>query len=74
MSARTLARRLGGKDAGFASILRGLREDLARRYLADPGIGLGEVAFLVGYADVSAFSHAFKRWTGTQPGALRRAA
>jgi len=74
MSVRTLGRRLADEGESFASIRHALRKELALRYLRDEQIGLGEVAFLIGYSDVSAFNHAFKRWTGWQPGAFRAGA
>jgi AraC-like DNA-binding protein len=71
MSPRTLVRRLAAEGTGFGAILRELQKDLAIGYLGDSALGLAEIAFLVGYADASAFSHAFRRWTGRQPGAFR---
>ena len=37
------------------------------RYLSKVGTPLSEVALLLGYAEQSAFNHAFKRWTGVTP-------
>jgi AraC-like DNA-binding protein len=44
-----------------------LRADLARRYLRDEDLPISEIAWLLGYQEVSAFTHAFKRWTGKTP-------
>ena len=71
MSVRTLARRLGDLGVSFAQILDELRHDLALRYLRDPNLSLSQIAFLLGYSELSAFSHAFRRWTRTTPGAWR---
>ena len=71
MSVRTLGRRLAASGITFAQILDGLRHDLAVRYLQDPDIPLSQVAFLLGYSEVSGFVHAFRRWTGSTPGAWR---
>jgi AraC-like DNA-binding protein len=71
MSVRTLARRLSEQGLTFAQILNELRHDLAKRYLRDASLGLSQIAFLLGYSELSAFSHAFKRWTGTTPGEWR---
>jgi AraC-like DNA-binding protein len=67
VSKRTLARRLSVDGLTFSDILHRLRGDLARRYLADSDLTISQVAWLVGYQEVSAFTHAFKRWTGTTP-------
>ena len=45
--------------------------DLALRYLRDPNLSLSQTAFLLGYSELSAFSHAFRRWTQTTPGEWR---
>ena len=71
MSVRTLARRLGELRESFGQILDELRHDLALRYLRDPNLSLSQIAFLLGYSELSALSHAFKRWTKTTPGEWR---
>jgi AraC-like DNA-binding protein len=72
MSRRTLARRLAFEGLTFAGVLNALRRDLAKRHLADRDLSISKVAWLLGYSDVSAFSNAFKRWTGMSPGAVRQ--
>jgi AraC-like DNA-binding protein len=67
VSQRTLARRLAVEGATFTEVLEGLRSDLARQYLADEGLTISQVAWLLGYQEISAFTHAFKRWTGMTP-------
>jgi len=67
VSGRTLARLLADEDTTFSSILSSLRSGLAERYLAEAGLGVGRIAWLLGYKDTSAFSHAFKRWNGRAP-------
>jgi AraC-like DNA-binding protein len=74
MSTRTLARRLADERLNFAEILLQLRRDLARRYLDDRKLPVSKIAWLLGFHDVSAFTHAFKRWTGRTPSQLRKAA
>jgi AraC-like DNA-binding protein len=71
MSVRTLARRLGDLGVSFGQILDELRHDLAVRYLRDQNLSLSQIAFLLGYSELSAFSHAFRRWTRTTPGEWR---
>ncbi len=74
MSPRSLQRRLKNEGTSFAHVLSELRRDLALRYLRDGRIATGEVGFLLGFLDVSAFQRAFKRWTGTTPAQYRRTA
>jgi len=72
MSRRTLTRRLASEDLTFTGVLNALRSDLAKRHLADDGLSISKVAWLLGYSDSSAFSTAYKRRTGTTPRAIRR--
>jgi AraC-like DNA-binding protein len=67
MSNRTLARRLAAEQLTFSEIQTELKTDLARRYLRDGDLPISQIAWLLGYREVSAFTHAFKRWTGTAP-------
>jgi AraC-like DNA-binding protein len=69
---RTLARRLFAEEISFSEVLENLRSVLATRYLAEPELTIAQIAWLLGYRDVAAFSHAFKRWTGKTPGRARR--
>ncbi|MGI9483790.1 MAG: helix-turn-helix domain-containing protein [Hyphomicrobiales bacterium] len=48
-------------------MLDDLRKDLALRYISQEELQLIDVAFLLGYANQSAFTNAFKRWTGKTP-------
>ncbi len=68
---RTFARRLGLEGLTFSEVLEALRADLAKQYLSDDGLSVSQVAWLLGYQEVSAFTHAFKRWTGMTPRAAR---
>jgi AraC-like DNA-binding protein len=67
VSQRTFARRLSLEGLTFSEILEGLRSDLAQRHLADGDLSISQIAWLLGYREVSAFTHAFKRWTGRTP-------
>ena len=72
MSHRTLARRLSSEGLTFSGILEEMKTDLARRYLRDEKLQITKIAWLLGYREVSAFTHAFKRWTGTAPRQSRK--
>jgi AraC-like DNA-binding protein len=73
VSRRTLTRRLSSEGLTFAAVMKNLKQDLAKQYLADDSLSISEIAWLLGYQDVSAFTHAFKRWTGTSPRMARQA-
>jgi len=66
VSTRTLRRRLREEGTSHARLLDGLRHRLALEHLKQ-GRPVSEVASLLGYADTSAFSKAFKRWAGASP-------
>jgi AraC-like DNA-binding protein len=71
MSRRTLARRLAAEGLTFGEVLNRLRFDLAQRHIEDPALSISQIAWLLGYQEVSAFTHAFKRWTGKTPREVR---
>jgi AraC-like DNA-binding protein len=67
VSQRTLARRLAAEGVTYSDVLEDLRSNLAQRYLADDALTISQIAWLLGYQEVSAFTHAFKRWIGMTP-------
>jgi AraC-like DNA-binding protein len=67
MSARNLQRQLAEEGTSFKELLNDARADLARTYVTERRLSVTEIAFLLGFADTSAFSRAFKRWTGMAP-------
>lgn len=72
MSVRTLTRALAAEGTSYRALLEQLRRELSSKYLDDPAISIAEVAFLLGFKEVSAFYHAFKAWTGRTPLEFRR--
>jgi len=73
MTQRTLYNNLASRGVTFRSLLTDIRKELVRRYMLDSSYSLTEIAFLVGYADSSAFSRAFRAWFGTSPTEFREA-
>ena len=71
MSSRTLSRKLAEEGTSFAEVLDQLRTALAKRYLHDETLPVSEIAWLLGYREVSSLTHAFKRWTGMTPRRFR---
>lgn len=67
MSPRSLSRRLAEDGTSYRDIVDNLRKELALRYLGDQRLSSTEIAFLLGYNELSTFNHAFKRWTGLTP-------
>ncbi|MEM6345746.1 MAG: AraC family transcriptional regulator [Bacteroidota bacterium] len=69
MSPRSLQRKLKAEGTSFRMLLDEIRQERATYYLRHE-IPIKEVAFRLGFQEVSAFSHAFKRWTGKTPGEI----
>ncbi len=71
MSPRNLQLKLKEEGATYQEILDDLRKKVALDNLKEQGASIGDLAFLLGYSDQSAFNHAFKRWTGKTPRQFR---
>ena len=71
MSLTTLQQRLTERGTSFQSLLNDIRRELASSYLRQPDLSVKEVAFLLGFTDLSNFTRAFKRWTGASPTRFR---
>jgi len=74
VSVRTLQRRLDERDITWQALLDRTREQLARQYLADRSLTLGDIALLLGFSEQSAFNRAFRRWTNQTPARMRKSA
>ena len=71
MSRRTLQRKLAETNTTYQKLVDDTRRDLALRYMEDPGKSITDVTFLVGFSGQSAFTRAFRRWTGMSPTLFR---
>ena len=71
VSPRTLQRHLRQEGTSFQRVLDGLREELARHYLAKSEYSSGQISFLLGYQDPNSFFRAFRAWTGQTPEVVR---
>jgi AraC-like DNA-binding protein len=67
MSSRTLQRRLQDSGWSFQRLLDDARRQLARYYLSNSVLELGEAAYLLGYEDTNSFARAFRGWEGIPP-------
>jgi len=70
-SRSTLHRRLREEGESYEGVLDDLRRRMALDYLGRGKVSVNETAYLTGFSDPSAFSRAFRRWTGTTPGKFR---
>ncbi len=71
LSGRSLQDRLREEGTTYQAVLDRVRQDLATAYLGNDSLSLAEIAFLLGFADQSAFTHAFGKWTGDSPQRFR---
>jgi AraC-like DNA-binding protein len=67
MSRQTLYRKLKDEGTSFQKILEDIRKSLAADYLQHTEYAVTEIAFLLGFSELSSFHRAFKRWYGTNP-------
>ena len=71
MHRRTLSRRLKSNGMGYRSISNEIRFEIARQLLENTEVPLGQIAAALGYSEASAFTRAFRRWSGQTPTAWR---
>ncbi|MFO0735208.1 MAG: AraC family transcriptional regulator [Labilithrix sp.] len=67
ITGRTLQRRLSEHDTSHRKLVEDVRREVAERLLARGELPIGEIAFLAGFSDPTAFHHAFVRWNGVTP-------
>ncbi len=67
VSRPTLYRQLKAEGVRYEALLDDLRHRMARHYLDGQRVSVSQTAYLIGFSDPSAFSKAFKRWTGASP-------
>ena len=72
LSAASLQRELSGAGLTYKELVETTRQDLAQIYLKQRHLPLSEIALLLGYSELSAFSRAVRRWSGESPRDLRR--
>jgi AraC-like DNA-binding protein len=71
MHRRTLSRHLKARGTGFHRIVEEERFEIACRLLANPRVTFGHIATTLGFSEASAFTRAFRRWSGQTPTAWR---
>jgi AraC-like DNA-binding protein len=73
MSERSIQRSLSEEQTSYRQLVDEVRKSLAIEHLSRPGTSATDVAFLLGFSEPSAFTRAFRRWTGTAPTEFRSA-
>ena len=71
MSERSVRRGLAEEGTGQRELLDRVRHERAMALLSERRCSIAEIAFLLGFSELSAFYRAFKRWTGTTPAEVR---
>ncbi len=71
MSRRTLQRKLAEAETTYQKLVEDTRRDLALRYLEHPRYSITDITFMLGFSQQSAFTRAFRRWTGQAPSEFR---
>ncbi|MDZ7802246.1 MAG: AraC family transcriptional regulator ligand-binding domain-containing protein [Trueperaceae bacterium] len=74
MGTRTLQRRLHRRGWAFRSLTEDVRRERGIHHVAEARLAVGEIAYLLGYADPPSFTRAYTRWTGAPPSRARRRA
>lgn len=70
-SVRTLSRRLDAEGAAFQAIKDELRRDVAIQRLTKTDAPIAVIGAEIGFDDPTTFHRAFRKWTGSTPGAYR---
>lgn len=71
MSERSLQSKLAARGTSYRILLNETRKELAEQYMRQGRHSVSEVTYLLGFADVSSFSRAFRNWTGVSPSEYR---
>jgi AraC-like DNA-binding protein len=71
LSKRTLSRRLAEEGTSFRNVVDATRASMADALIDDLSLSLTEISFLLGFADQSSFTHAYRRWKGHSPKVMR---
>jgi AraC-like DNA-binding protein len=71
MSERSLQSKLAARNSSYRNLLNETRQELAIQYIEQGLHSVSEVTYLLGFADISSFSRAFRSWVGVSPSEYR---
>ncbi|WP_020533521.1 AraC family transcriptional regulator [Flexithrix dorotheae] len=71
LTVRTLQRKLKQENQTFKALTEEIKKEFAISYLKRKDLNIGDIAFLLGYAEPSPFIRSFKKWTGKSPTSFR---
>lgn len=72
ISSRTMQRRLNDAGTSYQNLLDEIRQEMAKRLLADPQRSIEDIAQQLGFAEPRSFHRRFKAWFGKTPGEFRK--
>lgn len=72
LSERTFFRRIREHGLSFQQVVDSIKFSSAKVYLANRDLTMNEISFLLGFAELSSFHRAFKRWSKTTPAQFRQ--
>ncbi|MEE9421901.1 MAG: AraC family transcriptional regulator [Gammaproteobacteria bacterium] len=72
LSLRNLQRKLQAENTNYKTLLDDTRKELATNYMRETHRSIGEITYLLGFAETSNFTRAFRRWTGKSPKEYRQ--
>lgn len=72
MSNRTFTRRLSKAGFTYRDLVKTTQLNVAKAMLSDDSKSIGDIAFLTGFSEQSAFNRAFKKWTNQNPSNFRK--
>ena len=72
MSPRSLQRKLQHEGSSYQQLAESVRKSMAIHYLNQGKYPMKEISYMLGYNELSAFSRAFKKWTGQAPQSFRK--
>jgi AraC-like DNA-binding protein len=71
MDPSSLRRRLAREGTSFRTIVQDIRYEAAKLLIRESDLTLAEIAIALGYAEISVFTRAFRRWSGVTPSEWR---